>query len=148
MRLFLDTSTLFKLYQKEAGTEEIIGIITNNNISIIFLSEITKIEFDSAVWKNVRSKKLEKEKAIKLINLFRNNAYDSDVDNQPTNSYSDKSIVIEDYKHSIKENRYYVLGKTNAKRKLFIVFTIRNNRIRIISARDMNKKERKIYEKH
>ena len=72
MRLFLDTSTLFKLYQKEAGTEEIIGIIANNKISKIFLSDITKIEFDSAVWKNVRSKNLEKEKAIKLINLFKN----------------------------------------------------------------------------
>jgi len=71
MRLFLDTSTLFKLYQKEAGTDEIIGIIINNDVSKIFLSEITKIEFDSAVWKNVRSKILEKDKAIKLINLFR-----------------------------------------------------------------------------
>ncbi len=72
MKLFLDTSTLFKLYQKEEGTEEIISIIIKNKISNIFLSEITKIEFDSAVWKNVRLKKLEEEKAIKLIKLFKN----------------------------------------------------------------------------
>ena len=51
-----------------------------------------------------------------------------------------------DERHSILENRYYVLGETNEKRLLFIVFTIRKNLIRIISARDMNKSERKAYE--
>ena len=45
---------------------------------------------------------------LSLINLFRNNAYDSDVDNQPTNSYSDKSIVIEDYKKNKEEFKRYV----------------------------------------
>lgn len=39
------------------------------------------------------------------------------------------------------------LGRTNKNRKLFSCFTIRNNKIRIISIRDMNKKEAKIYEK-
>jgi uncharacterized DUF497 family protein len=51
-----------------------------------------------------------------------------------------------DEKHSISENRYYVLGETNEERRLFIVFTIRKTMIRIISARDMNKNERKAYE--
>jgi uncharacterized DUF497 family protein len=51
-----------------------------------------------------------------------------------------------DEKHSISENRYYVLGETNENRTLFIVFTIRKTMIRIISARDMNKDERKAYE--
>jgi len=51
-----------------------------------------------------------------------------------------------DESHSISENRYYALGETNEKRCLFIVFTIRKNLIRIISARDMHKNERKIYE--
>lgn len=55
-------------------------------------------------------------------------------------------IVKDDVTHSTTELRYYVLGKTNAHRQLFLVFTVRNNKIRIISARDMNKKERKIYE--
>ncbi len=52
-----------------------------------------------------------------------------------------------DYKHSNKEPRFFVLGKTNLERKLFIVFTIRNNKIRIIFARGMNEEERKIYYK-
>jgi len=52
-----------------------------------------------------------------------------------------------DEKHSQRESRYYALGNTDAKRKLFIVFTLRKKLIRIISARDMNKKERKVFEK-
>lgn len=56
-------------------------------------------------------------------------------------------FLYEDKKHSNSEQRFYVLGKTDSDRKLFIVFTIRNKLIRIISARDMHQKERKIYEK-
>jgi len=48
--------------------------------------------------------------------------------------------------HSTNENRFYCLGKTNEGRKLFTVFTIRKNKIRIISSRDMSKKEKNIYE--
>lgn len=54
-------------------------------------------------------------------------------------------IVAEDNKHSTKEKRWYMLGRTDTDRKLFIVFTIRKNLIRVISARNMNKKERNIY---
>ena len=39
----------------------------------------------------------------------------------------------------------YVLGKADTGRFLFLVFTVRRNRIRVISARDMNKKERTAY---
>ncbi len=55
-------------------------------------------------------------------------------------------VIAEDLKHSSGEDRFYGLGKTNAGRKLFLVFTIRKNQIRIISIRDMNKKETKVYE--
>lgn len=54
----------------------------------------------------------------------------------------------EDEKHSASENRHYVLGTTDRNRLLFIVFTLRGSKIRVISARDMNRKERKIYETH
>lgn len=43
------------------------------------------------------------------------------------------------------EDRYYVLGKNDEERSLFVVFTKRDDKIRIISARDMNRKERKCY---
>jgi uncharacterized DUF497 family protein len=54
-------------------------------------------------------------------------------------------ITQHDEKHSTNEPRYYALGQTDTYRRLFIVFTIRNNLIRVISARDMNRKERREY---
>ena len=54
-------------------------------------------------------------------------------------------VAQEDLKHSKNENRYYALGQTDLKRYLFVVFTVRNNMIRIISARDMSRKERRVY---
>jgi len=56
-------------------------------------------------------------------------------------------ITHRDEMHSMNEPRYFALGQTDAYRKLFIVFTIRNNLLRVISARDMNRRERKEYEK-
>lgn len=60
-------------------------------------------------------------------------------------------ITAQDAKHSEKaekENRFYALGRTDKSRMLFVVFTVRANRIRVISARDMNRKERKVYTAH
>lgn len=57
-------------------------------------------------------------------------------------------IVAEDVKHSQKENRYYGLGQTDRNRYLFAVYTVRHNLIRVISARDMSRKERKVYESY
>lgn len=56
-------------------------------------------------------------------------------------------LIYEDLKHSRQEQRYYVLGRSHQNRLLFISFTLRNRKLRIISARDMNKKEEVIYEK-
>jgi len=55
-------------------------------------------------------------------------------------------VVASDVKHSRSEKRYFVLGQTDEDRPLFIAFTMRKRRIRVISARDMHRKERKVYE--
>lgn len=55
-------------------------------------------------------------------------------------------LIGDDTDHSSKEQRYYVMGRTDIGRTLFLVFTVRNNKVRIISARDQSRKERKIYE--
>ena len=61
--------------------------------------------------------------------------------------FFNKSIkIFYDTKHSQKEKRFTALGITVKYRYLYLVFTIRNNKIRIISARNMNIKERKLYE--
>ena len=54
-------------------------------------------------------------------------------------------IVLDDPKHSAFEKRWAAFGKTDTKRFLVVIFTRRKNLIRIISARDMNKRERKFY---
>ncbi len=61
--------------------------------------------------------------------------------------FLDKELkVLKDIEHSQKEARYVALGKTFEKKILFVVFVIRKNNIRIISARKANKKERRRYE--
>jgi uncharacterized protein len=54
-------------------------------------------------------------------------------------------IVGEDRTHSTYEKRYYALGRSDAGRPLFLAFTIRNNKIRVISAREQTDQERQKY---
>jgi len=54
-------------------------------------------------------------------------------------------VVQDDLKHSKNEYRYYALGQTDLKRTLFVAFTVLNNLIRVISAREMSRKERRAY---
>lgn len=54
--------------------------------------------------------------------------------------------IFSDLAHSKVEDRFVAYGATNLSRKLTLVFTIRNQKIRIISARNQNKKERRVYE--
>lgn len=55
-------------------------------------------------------------------------------------------LLLADEKHSGAEARHHALGHTDAGRQLFVVFTLRHGLVRVISARGMNKKERRIYE--
>ena len=57
-------------------------------------------------------------------------------------------IVLPDLKHSISEERFYGLGRTDIDRLLFVVFSLRKKLIRIISARDMNRREKKEYKNY
>lgn len=55
-------------------------------------------------------------------------------------------VVFPDQRHSKTEKRFAMYGQTNEGKILFIAFTIRNRRVRIISARPSDKKERNFYE--
>ena len=59
-------------------------------------------------------------------------------------------LVLADTKHSQNEKRYHALGKSNNSRLLHITFTLRSadTLIRVISARNMHRKERSIYEQN
>lgn len=60
--------------------------------------------------------------------------------------FDPKKKVLRDPLHSGREERFILLGKTKMERLLFVVFTMRRDKIRIISARDLNKRERHLYE--
>jgi len=91
--------------------------------------------------------------------IYSCNGFEWDKDNKDQNKENHKVMTEEceqvffnqpllidvDYKRSNKEPRFFILGKTNFGRRLFIVFTVRNNKIRVISVRNMNEKEREIY---
>jgi uncharacterized DUF497 family protein len=63
--------------------------------------------------------------------------------------FNEPLLLIADQGHSCEEMRFHALGVTDEGRLLHITFTLRNEntRIRVISARDMHRKERDVYEK-
>ncbi|GGE63071.1 hypothetical protein GCM10011533_14360 [Streptosporangium jomthongense] len=62
--------------------------------------------------------------------------------------FNEPLLVLEDSRHSQAEARFHALGETDDERLLHITFTLRQNGtlIRVISARDMHRKERAVYE--
>ena len=61
--------------------------------------------------------------------------------------FDEKKKIAKDIFHSGSEKRWILLGKSKQGTLLFIVFTLRGNIVRIISARKTNKKEAYLYEK-
>ncbi len=70
MKIFLDTSSLFKLYHKEQGSAIVERILLENAITTIFLSEIATVEFVSTVWKKVRIQDIDELRAHSIIAHF------------------------------------------------------------------------------
>jgi uncharacterized protein len=62
--------------------------------------------------------------------------------------FSAPLLLLDDERHSDEEPRYHALGVTEAGRRLHVSFTLRRDgtAIRVISARDMSRKERALYE--
>ena len=70
MKIFLDTSSLIKLYHNEIGTDILDKIFEEYVVEEIFLSDIAKVEFTSAIWKKVRTKDLTPDEATDIIDSF------------------------------------------------------------------------------
>ena len=88
MKIFLDTSSLFKLYHREADTEELERNLSAITITSIFLSEIAKVEFTSTVWKKVRTKEITEIEAQNTLYLF-------ETDFEKYHFVTSDSIIIE-----------------------------------------------------
>lgn len=85
------------------------------------------------------------DKGNKNKNLKKHNISDNECEEV---FFDDNKKILRDKLHSSKEKRYILLGKTKNKKLLFLVFTIRLKKIRIISTRQISKnKEKKLYEK-
>ncbi len=87
--LFIDTSSHFKLYHHEEGTREILEFFNSHQINSIFISEITRIEFCSAVWKKRRKLEITEEQASLLIDNF-----ESDLIKFRTINQTDKVLTL------------------------------------------------------
>jgi uncharacterized DUF497 family protein len=61
--------------------------------------------------------------------------------------FNEPLLLREDPGHSRSEVRFFGLGQTDAGRRLFVGFTVRGNLVRVISARDMTRKEQRVYER-
>jgi uncharacterized protein len=81
----------------------------------------------------------------------RKNADKHDVSQAETEQvfFNEPLLIVPDLMHSTGEIRVHALGKTDEGRKLHATFTLRQQgtKIRVISARNMSRKEREYYEK-
>ena len=70
MKAYFDTSVLVKLYYSESDSNVFVEIV--NSTTQIYLSEIAKIEFLSAVWKKVRMEHIDELTCKTIIECFEN----------------------------------------------------------------------------
>ena len=60
--------------------------------------------------------------------------------------FNEPLLILDDPKHSVAEDRFAAFGHADEGRKLVVVYTQRASLLRVISARDMNRRERQFYE--
>ncbi|MGB5941647.1 MAG: type II toxin-antitoxin system VapC family toxin [Leeuwenhoekiella sp.] len=70
MKIFLDTSALVKLYHTEKYSEALESFLTVNTIEAVYLSDLAKVEFASAIFKKLRLKALQESEALAVLNFF------------------------------------------------------------------------------
>jgi len=97
MKIFLDTSSLIKLYHEEIGSEYLDSLFENQNIAEIFLSEISKVEYKSAIFKKQRMKELDIEASESLINSFVQDYFKYSFIKLTSNLLESASFQIEKY---------------------------------------------------
>ncbi|MGK5094413.1 type II toxin-antitoxin system VapC family toxin [Deltaproteobacteria bacterium TL4] len=69
MNLFFDTSALIKIFHKEQHSDQVIGI-TRQTGNYIWVSELARIEFVSAVHRRFRMREITESDLHELLNRF------------------------------------------------------------------------------
>jgi uncharacterized DUF497 family protein len=88
--------------------------------------------------------KFEWDKGNRNKNLRKHSITDTETEEV---LFDNKKRIYKDKLHSDNEERFILLGKTKLNKVLCVVFTLREDRIRIISARPTNAKERRLYQR-
>ena len=73
MRYFLDTSALVKIYHKESGSDIVLSIYNSDNV--IFISELSRLEFTSTIYRKFRNKEIDKYTLKILEDKFLSDIY-------------------------------------------------------------------------
>ena len=68
--IFLDTSSLIKIYHVEEGTNELMNLFSEGKIGQVYLSSVTKVEFYSSLWKKIRMGEITLVQMEKFIKQF------------------------------------------------------------------------------
>lgn len=95
-------------------------------MNVAKLSKINGFEWDKANVEHIAKHKVIPEEAEDVF-------------------FDERRVVVEDLAHSTIEKRFLIIGKTKEGRILYQIFTLRGNRIRVISSRDINKREIALY---
>ncbi len=66
MKLFFDTSALVKYFHDEAGTQQVVSLITDQ-ANEIWVSDLTRVEFLSALYRKVRTGELEVDRLREAV---------------------------------------------------------------------------------
>lgn len=80
-------------------------------------------------------------------NKYKNFKKHGVINEEAEEVFLNNPLISKDLKHSGVEERYNCLGESIGSKLIFISFTVRRDKIRLISIRVMSKKERKVYEK-
>jgi predicted nucleic acid-binding protein len=73
MRYFLDTSALVKIYHREPGSDAVLSIYNSGNV--IFISELSRLEFASTIYRKFRNKEIDENTLRILEDKFLSDIY-------------------------------------------------------------------------
>lgn len=99
MTVFFDTSSLFKLYHREEGSEELMAFFRTNRITELQLAEIAEVEFASVVWKKCRVGELRPDTADFLLERFKTDCERYSFVRQGKNLRSLANDIMQKYWH-------------------------------------------------
>ena len=127
MKLFLDTSALIKAFHKEQGTETVVKLLSQENLSV-WISDLTRIEFKSALYRRFNNNQITEPDLQTSFNGF--NEYLNNISVEPLNS-----LTISEAENLFLKNYHYGLRTLDAL-QLSTFMLLSDNELIFVSADD------------